>query len=83
VTTPPCGFVFDKTGTGDYIVDFGFKVDDRFYSATSAAFATTISACSDYAGGCNNQVTTNQVEVVTYAPLINQYWDAKFYLVVY
>ena len=29
-TTPPCGFTFDRIGTGDYIIDFGFQVDDRF-----------------------------------------------------
>jgi hypothetical protein len=31
-TVPPCGFILDKTGTGDYIIDFGFQVDDRFFS---------------------------------------------------
>ena len=29
-TTPPCGFIFDITGVGDYVFDFGFEVDTAF-----------------------------------------------------
>jgi hypothetical protein len=33
-TTPPCGFVLTQSQSGFDAVDFGFEVDDRFYSAT-------------------------------------------------
>jgi hypothetical protein len=33
-TTPPCGFASTKFGTADYLIDFGFEVDDRFFSVT-------------------------------------------------
>lgn len=31
-TSGTCGFTITKNGVGDYTVDFGFQVDDRFYS---------------------------------------------------
>jgi hypothetical protein len=34
-TTAGCGFAVTPDGGGDYNVDFGFKVVDRFFSATS------------------------------------------------
>ncbi len=37
-TAPPCGFTWSKPGTGDYIIDFGFEVDDRFFSVTGTPF---------------------------------------------
>ena len=80
-TTPPCGFGFDKTGTGDYVVDFGFQVDDRFYSATGTT-GTVVSVCSDFVGGCNNNVTQNQVEVVSLS-VGNTFADTKVHLIVY
>jgi hypothetical protein len=82
-TTPPCGFLLDKTGTGDYIVDFGFEVDDRFISATTGDWALTIGVCDDFIGGCNNSTSANQLEVTSYAPIINAYYDTKFYLIVF
>ncbi len=29
-TTPPCGFILTKIAAGDYKIDFGFEVDDRY-----------------------------------------------------
>jgi hypothetical protein len=81
-TTAPCGFVLDKTGTGDYIVDFGVEVDDRFYSATGTGRAAIVSVCSNFVGGCNNSLTQNQVEVVSFSAALN-YIDTKAYLIVY
>jgi hypothetical protein len=37
VFTPPCGFSIEKNNTSGhitYIIDFGFKISDRFYSVT-------------------------------------------------
>jgi hypothetical protein len=36
VATSPCGFVFSSLGLGRYIIDFGFRVDNRFVSVTPA-----------------------------------------------
>ncbi len=39
--TPPCGFTATKVGTGDYILGFGFQVDDRFYALTQTNWFAT------------------------------------------
>src|SRR5450755_627981 len=82
-TTPPCGFGFDKTGIGDYIVDFGFQVDDRFFSLTNVSPLVSISTCTDMVFTCNNITTANQVEISSYYIPDIKFSDAKFYLVVY
>jgi len=95
-TTPPCGFVSDKTGTGDYIVDFGFEVDDRFFSVADTGFGlgnnsniSSIQVCTSFLGGCNNSLTVNQVEITSSYLLLSsglgntRFYDDKFYLVVY
>jgi len=35
-TTPPCGFTISNSSVTGNTIDFGFEVDDRFYSATLA-----------------------------------------------
>lgn len=35
-TTPPCGFSLNELVFGVYTIDFGFEVDDRFWSVTAA-----------------------------------------------
>lgn len=82
-TTPPCGFGFDKTGVGDYIIDFGFQVDDRFFSITNVYPLESLNACTDIVARCNNITTPNQVEVSSYTLPGFNFSDAKFYLVVY
>ncbi len=82
-TTAPCGFRLDKPGKGDYIVDFGFEVDDRFYSAVGNLTAATVSVCSSLAGNCNNATTANQVEVVSYFAAFSGYAENKIHLIVY
>ncbi len=34
-TTPPCGFSLNELVYGVYTIDFGFEVDDRFWSVTA------------------------------------------------
>jgi len=82
-TTPPCGFGVDKTGTGDYILDLGFEVDDRFYSATGNDRLGILSVCTSFIAVCNNTTTANQVEVVNWDSTNQKFSDSKFYLVVY
>jgi hypothetical protein len=85
-TTPPCGFVFDITGAGDYIFDFGFEVDDRFYSATPgtqfSGVQVGLSACGNQDGQClhTGSLTNNQVEVTS---IFNGFVDSKIHLIVY
>jgi hypothetical protein len=37
-TTPPCGFNLIETAYAQYNIDFGFEVDDRFYSVSAEPF---------------------------------------------
>jgi hypothetical protein len=95
-TTPPCGFLPDKTGTGDYIIDFGFEVDDRFLSVADTGFGlgsnsniSSIQVCTNFIGLCNNSLTVNQVEITSSYLLLStglgntRFYDDKFYLIVY
>jgi hypothetical protein len=87
-TTPPCGFIFDITGVGDYVFDFGFEVDDRIYSATPGTqFAASIfvSACGNQDGQCfhTGGLTNNQVEVVSAETTNGSLADSKVHLIVY
>jgi hypothetical protein len=66
---PPCGFGWDKTGVGDYIIDLGFQVNDRFLSLTSngtwgngPGSPDQLSICLN---ACEHTLTANQVEVAT------------------
>jgi hypothetical protein len=40
-TTPPCGFNFNEVYLGNFTIDFGFEVDDRFYSGTLSVAPNT------------------------------------------
>ena len=44
-STAPCGFTVTRPFVGDYYIDFGVRVDDRFYSLTLAN-----TACGFFAG---------------------------------
>jgi hypothetical protein len=87
-TTPPCGFLFDITGVGDYIFDFGFEVDDRFYSATSGTQdipVTIVDACGNQDGQCfhTGTLTNNQVEVGAFESDNGEFLSSKVHLIVY
>jgi hypothetical protein len=94
-TTPPCGFLFDITGVGDYIFDFGFEVDDRIYSATSgtqaigsppSAFPISVDTCGNQDGQClhTGTLTNNQVEVGVYnIGSGGSFTDSKIHLIVF
>lgn len=86
-TTPPCGFAFTKTGTGSYILDFGFEIDDRFFSLTQTNWFATSGICTDWNGGCSNppSLTPNQMQIYTFMPgaAYNEYFDTKFYVMVF
>lgn len=56
-STPPCGMTFFYLGPGNYLIDFGFQVDDRFVTATPS---NTSSAQACFDDTCS--VDSNQVE---------------------
>ena len=88
-SSPPCGFTLDKTGVGDYILDFGFEVDDRFFSATPTTKGleeiNALELCPKSLGVvCNSNITVNEVEVWSlYPDDYGGYRDTKFFLIVY
>ena len=86
-TTSPCGFSMRKVATGDYIVNFGFEADDRFFSLTGNLTTVYFTVCTAYIGGCNTVLAPdpNEVEVTSwcYNPWSYGYCDTKFYLIVY
>jgi len=66
----------------DYMIDFGFQVDDRFMSATTTALDTWIFVCTDAIGvACGHTISPNEVEITSRD--YNGYADAKSYLIVY
>jgi hypothetical protein len=86
-TTSPCGFSIIDNFHGDYILDLGFKIDDRVLSATVMQSALTVGACTDnsLSNACNNptSLTPNRLELTVFAPVVAKYFDDKVFLVVY
>jgi hypothetical protein len=61
-STPPCGMTFTYNEPGDYFVDFGFEVDDRFAQLTLEGVGA--SAGSLCRGVCFNNPNSTQVDVI-------------------
>jgi hypothetical protein len=75
--TAPCGFTLTQNAPGDYTIDFGFQVSDRFYSIVPefAAGTAVIPVVFSFP-------TVNSLRVRTYSggsTLV----DSAFYVVVY
>ena len=85
VSNGNCGFTVQSTYYGKYIIDFGFPVDDRFYSVTAQQFAVVDSGYNITAGfffpSNPNQlgVKTNKADI-TYP---QSFVDSQFMLIVY
>jgi len=61
VTTPPCNIVVTFENTGNYLIDFGFPVTDRYISLTPRTLTDGASAPIDVTAvvvGTNNQNQT-------------------------
>ena len=70
-TTPPCGFNLGELLPGDFALDFGFQVNDRFILATPDNADT---ACTMYAGAGPYVTSDTAVEVrCVYGGGINSY----------
>jgi len=47
-TTVPCGITLTIPASGEYLLDFGFQVDDRFLQLTDGPYSSvTVNACLD------------------------------------
>jgi hypothetical protein len=64
-TTVPCGMSYTYVAAGEYIIDFGFQVDDRFVQATSYAGSAPVGACLDDYCGNTYGIGPNQVVLLT------------------
>jgi hypothetical protein len=88
-TTPPCGFNYEIASGGDYVIDFGFQVDDRFLTATDVYNSYIATVCTDSVGtACNFIKPPNltSVEVTTFGPDIAgtfNVFNSSFFLIVY
>jgi hypothetical protein len=91
-TTPPCGFTLTEYMgyPGQWIVDFGFQVNDRFWSATLGAppfYETTQPSITvdTYYPGADLGLTDSQLYVVVYTQCCGSdeqlYWN--YNLIVY
>jgi len=61
-STPPCGLTYTKDAVGDYNVDFGFEVDNRFPTFTlETAGGGIASLCR---GNCFLNPTSHQLDLV-------------------
>ena len=78
-TQVPCGMTFTYKIAGAYILDFGFKVDDRFLVLTSIGGTTVLSA------GLDDQfsVTANQAYIQDWDSQNSTLVDFPFYVVVF
>ncbi len=84
-STPDCGFTVQETYNGKYIIDFGFPVNDRFYSVTAQQFANVTTGYNITAGfffpsNPNQLGVKTNVADVTYP---QSFTDSQFMLIVY
>jgi hypothetical protein len=81
-TTPPCGFTISYSNVTGATLDFGFEVDDRFYSATLARClcgTNLIPVLLATPSGTN----PNQLTVGVYVTGTSTQIESDWYLIVY
>jgi hypothetical protein len=76
-TTVPCGMTYTYVIAGEYKIDLGFQVDDRFLQATTDFSFAQISLCLD--DTCSG-LTPNQVYVLVSG---GSNGDAAFFLTIF
>ena len=76
-----CGFSVSRSGAGVYVVNFGFQVNDRFYSLTlgNPIFISGTLAASDLAP----TLGTNKLWVSAFDVDDGGYRDTPFTIIVY
>jgi hypothetical protein len=93
-TTPPCGFTTDKTGAGDYIIVFGFQVNDRFFTVSGTSPLVGLgpfypaswfySSCTNLTyWGCPHTVDQNSAEFTVGSFNDKSFYDSGLYVIVY
>ncbi len=80
-TTPPCGFGISYDSEVGVTIDFGFEVDDRFYSATMATCQCGTLIPDLFATPSSTNV--NQIRVGVYQAGTSNQILANWYLIVY
>lgn len=75
-TSGNCGFTMSRLGLGNYVVNFGFQVSDRFFYVTAASPART--AIANPAGVAGVHVDTRTIIVNPGGEA-----DSSFYLIVF
>ena len=77
VSTPPCGFGITHRSQGTDIVDFGYQINDRFISVSSAGVTTT---CVSDPHTCN--LSISQILVAT-LNIVGSGVDTPFWIIVF
>jgi hypothetical protein len=75
-TSGNCGITYSSSSAGQYSLDFGFRVDDRFASVTPKAVRVIASATFTAS-------PSNVLMVTTYDQIANANADLPFYIIVY
>jgi hypothetical protein len=79
-TTPPCGFTLQELSTSDFSVDFGFEVNDRFYSMTLDSFDTD---CICNPVPLATPYSTTKLNLGVLDSPMARYISARFHIIVY
>ncbi len=75
-TLTPCGMTYTYKAVGDYVIDFGFEVDDRFL-ATTSPYRVFVS------GGLDDYYIVTPTQVAVFAFSGTAYVDAPFFLTIF
>ena len=74
-TSGDCGITYSRTAAGKYTLNLGFRVDDRFASATAQAAVA--------ASATPGASPSNAFAVTIFDPVLAAYVDVPFYIVVF
>lgn len=77
-----CGFSMVRNDVGDYTIDFGFRVDDRFQSLTLNSVVIAGIPTGIGTTGSITLLGTNQIQIFMYSSNVG-YRDCRFWLIVY
>jgi hypothetical protein len=81
VNTPPCGMTVIFETDGNYLIDFGFFVSDRFISLTPRTLTTGSSAPIDVSATAAGSSNGNQIRAYFRSPTAGS--RTGFYILVY
>jgi hypothetical protein len=80
-STPPCGFTATHPSVGEYFINFGFRINTRFLSATNASFFGSGVTCD---ANKPTPISARPTDVQTIRALTSPpLSDCAFYLVVF